>query len=130
MIGLGLILRHRIPQLNPGFGLYSTGLRPCTPLIRKIYMSKIPDNEVELFLNDLTDEDWVFMLDKFGRMKAMIVPRLEVGTEINETVINVFDAIDPAVLDTVMDLTHAVDNEHELDKAFEEYKKKTKETLH
>ena len=130
MIDLGLILRHRIPQLNPGYGLYSTGLWPCTPLFRKTTMAKIPDKDIEMFLNDLTEEDWVFMLDKEGRLKALMVPKLEVGVEVNETVLNIFDVIDPAVLVNIMDLKESVVDETDLEEAIQQYKKLGKNTLH
>jgi len=92
--------------------------------------NEIPDEELEMFISDITADDWVFMIRPDGTLKAMIVPRMEIGDEINETIIKVFDTIDPKLLDTIMDVTDVLDNEHDLDKAVEEYKKKTKETIH
>jgi hypothetical protein len=93
-------------------------------------MAKIPDKDIEMFLNDLTEEDWVFMLDKEGRLKALMVPKLEVGVEVNETVLNIFDVIDPAVLDNIMDLKESVVDETDLEEAIQQYKKLGKNTLH
>ena len=129
MTDLGLILRHRIPLLNPSNGLYSTGLySPVGPVhlfLERDTLSKISDNEIELFLNDLTDEDWVFMVTPDGTLKAMMVPKLEVGSEINKTIIDIFEVIDPAILDTIMDLSEAVDDTDLIQKY-----KNSKETLH
>ena len=78
-----------------------------------------------MFLSDLTEEDWVFMVTPDGTLKAMMVPKLEVGCEINETIIDIFEVIDPAILDTIMDLSEAVDDTDLIQKY-----KNSKETLH
>lgn len=91
---------------------------------------KIPDEEIEMFLSDLNAEDWVFLLRPDGTLKAMIVPKMEVGDIVSENVIKVFDALDPKLFDTIMETTTIIDEELELDQAFEEYKKKPKDTLH
>jgi hypothetical protein len=70
------------------------------------------------------------MLDKEGRLKALMVPKLEVGVEVNETVLNIFDVIDPAVLDNIMDLKESVVDETDLEEAIQQYKKLGKNTLH
>jgi|TARA_R110002153_G_scaffold267335_1_gene431354 alkyl hydroperoxide reductase subunit AhpC len=81
-----------------------------------------------MFLSDLTEEDWVFMVTPDGTLKAMMVPKLEVGCEINETIIDIFEVIDPAILDTIMDITEADDDTDLIQK--NKKNKNNKETLH
>lgn len=92
----------------------------------------IPDEEIEMFLNDLTADDWVFLIKPDGRLKAMIVPKMEVGDEVNPTIVNVFDALDPKLLETIMETTivEELDNIDDIEESFTNLTKKPSDTIH
>lgn len=89
----------------------------------------IPDEEIEMFLNDLTVDDWVFLIKPNGQLKSMIVPKMEPGDEVNSTIVNIFDALDPKLLDTIMETT-TIEELEDIDVSFQNLTKKPNDTIH
>ncbi|MGY8867175.1 MAG: hypothetical protein ACKVJK_16380 [Methylophagaceae bacterium] len=90
-------------------------------------MAKIPDDEIEMFLDDLTEDDWVFMVRQDGSLKSMMIPKLKVGDEIDGKIISIFSVLDEDLIDTIMDVTEPMDDNLNLDQRI---RNKIKKTLH
>tara|TARA_B110000305_G_scaffold230902_1_gene283715 strand:+ start:35 stop:421 length:387 start_codon:yes stop_codon:yes gene_type:complete len=128
MTDLVLILKHHIPlHSSIAQSFFFSFFSSVHFFYRKTQMAKIPDDEIEMFLDDLTEDDWVFMVRQDGSLKSMMIPKLKVGDEIDGKIISIFSVLDEDLIDTIMDVTEPMDDNLNLDQRI---RNKIKKTLH
>ena len=75
------------------------------------------DDELEKFLEDLGDEDWVFMVDKEGRLKSLMIPHTieEAPEDVPESIFQALASLDPNMMKQLEDMQEGFatnDNKH------------------
>lgn len=84
------------------------------------------DDEVEMFLDDLSADDWVFMVDGNGDLKSLLVPNFESNTDlISEKIIKILALLDSRLEKELKDLVKQLEP-----KTFEELEPDSDDTLH
>ena len=83
------------------------------------------DDEVEMFLDDLSEEDWVFMVNPDGKLKSLLIPDFKNEDIINDKIFKVLALLDPKI---IKELNLLIEEETVVD--FEDLKKKPGDTMH
>lgn len=84
------------------------------------------DDEVEMFLDDLSENDWVFMVDGNGDLKSLLVPNFESNTDlISEKIIKILALLDSRLEKELKDLVKQLEP-----KTFEELEPDSDDTVH
>tara|TARA_B100001057_G_C22581984_1_gene845515 strand:- start:201 stop:479 length:279 start_codon:yes stop_codon:yes gene_type:complete len=63
------------------------------------------DDELELFLENLEDEDWVIMVGPDGNLKSVMIPQsVDENTLMPESIFQALYALDPNIVKTMEEL--------------------------
>jgi hypothetical protein len=84
------------------------------------------DEEVEMFLDDLSENDWVFMVDGSGALKSLLVPNFEQNLDlVSEKIIKILALLDPNMEKDLKALMKEMEP-----KTFKELEPDSDDTLH
>jgi hypothetical protein len=83
------------------------------------------DDEVEMFLDDLSEEDWVFMVGPDGKLKSLLIPDFKNEDIIHDRIFKVLALLDPKI---VKELNILIEEEKETE--FEDLEIKPDDTVH
>jgi hypothetical protein len=84
------------------------------------------DEEVEMFLDDLSENDWVFMVDGNGALKSLLVPNFEQNIDlVSENIIKILALLNPKMEKDLKALMKELEPV-----TFEELKPDSDDTLH
>ena len=84
------------------------------------------DEEVEMFLDDLSENDWVFRVDGSGALKSLLVPNFEQNLDlVSEKIIKILALLEPNMEKDLKALMKEMEP-----KTFEELEPDSDDTLH